>query len=189
MIPASELRVGMVVRRDDELFAISAVDHHLSGGQLGSMVFVQARGVTTGHAREWRLHTTDRLEDVLLERQEMEYLYADSTGFWFMNPVSFEQLNVPREALGAYEKFLQPNVRLPLELYEGRAVKVVFPDTVELRVVSAPPPLHEHETSTYKTVVLDNRMEVLAPQFIREDDVLRIEVATGRYVERVRRKA
>lgn len=188
MISASELRPGMAIRRDNELFTVTVVDHHLSGGQLGSMVFVQARSLAAGHAREWRLHTTDKIEDVTLERLEMEYLYADGSGYYFMNPETFEQLSLSREAIGAYEKFLQPNQRVPVELDEGRPVKVVFPDFAELRVVSAPPPLHEHETSTFKTVVLDNGMEALAPQFIREGDVLRIEVASGRYVERVRRE-
>lgn len=188
MITASDLHPGLVVKLDNELYTVSSVDHHVSGGQLGSAVFVQARSLATQHLRELRLHTNDKVEDVSLERQEFEYLYADASGFYFMNPESFEQITLPQEMIGRYEKFLQPNLRVPVELYEGTPVKVVFPEFAELKVVSAPPPLHEHETSTYKSVTLENRMEVLAPQFIKEGDVLRIEAATGRYLERVRRE-
>jgi elongation factor P len=105
-----------------------------------------------------------------------------------MNPETFEQIALPTEAIGDYEKFLQPNMRIPVEFYEGNPINIVFPEAVELTVVTAPPGLHEHETSTFKTVTLENGMEVLAPQFIKEGDILRIETATAKYLERVRRK-
>ncbi len=80
-------------------------------------------------------------------------------------------------------------MRVPVELYEGRLVSVAFPAAVELKaVVTAPPGLREHDTVTYKTVRLENGMEVLAAQFIKEGDIVKIEVATGKYLERVRRE-
>ena len=96
---------------------------------------------------------------------------------------------MPSETIGAYERFLRPNMRIPVQLYDGEPVTIAFPLAVELSVVSTPPGLREHDTSTFKTATLENRMEVLVPQFIKEGDTVRIEVASGKYLERVRRGA
>jgi elongation factor P len=186
MIAAADLRDGMVIKIEGELYRVIEAEYHAGGGQFGGMMFAKARNLRTGHIKEWRFHPDEKLEDVILERQEMEYLYTDGEDFYFMNPETFEQISLPREAIGHRERFLQPNMRIPVELYEGAPVNVVFPEVVELKVVSAPPGLREHETSTYKTVILENGMEVLVPQFIKEGEIVRIEVETGRYLERVR---
>lgn len=188
MIEAKALRAGTVIRLDGELHTVVSAEYHTGTGKFASTVFATARNLRTGHHRELRLRTDEKLEDVELERREMEYLYSDGSAFYFMNPETFEQIEVPRAAIGAAEKYLLPNMRVPVELYEGRVVNVVFPSAVELKVVTAPPPLRDAEGNTYKTVVLENGMEVLAPQFIKEGDTVRIEVASGKYLERVRRE-
>jgi elongation factor P len=189
MIEASELKVGTVLLYEGELHGVVGAEFHSGTGKFASVMFARLRNLRTGHIRELRFHPDDKLEDVELERREMEYLYNDGDEFYFMNPETFEQLSLPREAIGTSEKFLRANMRVPVELYEGRVVNVAFPSTVELKVVTAPPGLRGEEGgATYKTVVLENGMEVLAPQFIKEGDTVKIEVATGKYLERVRRE-
>lgn len=188
MIEASELRAGTAVKLNGEIYSVVSAEYHAGGGQFGGMVFVKVKGLRTKHVKELRFHPDDKLEDVELEHKEMEYLYADGAEFYFMNPDTFEQISLPKEAIGPYERFLQPNMRVPVELFEGTPIRLVFPEAVELKVVSAPPGLREHETATYKSVVLENGLEVLAPQFIKEGDIVKIEVATGKYLERVRRE-
>lgn len=188
MIEAKALRAGTVIRLEGELHTVVSAEYHTGTGKFASTVFATARNLRTGHHRELRLRTDEKLEDVELERREMEYLYSDGSAFYFMNPETFEQIEVPRAAIGAAEKYLLPNMRVPVEFYEGRVVNVVFPSAVELKVVTAPAPLRDAEGNTYKTVVLENGMEVLAPQFIKEGDTVRIEVASGKYLERVRRE-
>lgn len=188
MIAASDMRAGMVIRLDGELYSVVSAEYHAGGGQFGGTVFARIKNLRTNHLKEWRFHPNDKVEDVALERQEVEYLYTDGTDFYFMNPDTFEQISLPREVIGQREKFLQPNMRIPVELYEGQPINIIFPEVVELKVVSAPPGLREHETSTYKTVVLENGMEVLVPQFIKEGEIVRIEVETGKYLERVKKE-
>jgi elongation factor P len=188
MIVASEMRAGMVIRLDGELYSVVSAEYHAGGGQFGGTVFARIKNLRTNHLKEWRFHPNDKVEDVTLERQEVDYLYTDGTDFYFMNPETFEQISLPREVIGQREKFLQPNMRIPVELYDGQPINIIFPEVVELKVVSAPPGLREHETSTYKTVILENGMEVLVPQFIKEGEVVRIEVETGKYLERVKKE-
>jgi len=187
MITATDLKARTVINLDGELHSVVSAEHHAGAGKFGSMVFARVRNLRTGHMKELRLHPEDKLEDAELERREVEYLYTDGAEFYFMNPETFEQISLPKEAVGAYEKFLLPNTRVPVELHEGRLVSVAFPAAVELKVVTAPAGLREHDTA-YKTIVLENGLEVLAPQFIKEGDVVKIEVATGKYLERVRRE-
>jgi elongation factor P len=186
MITASEVRAGMAIKREGELYSVISADYHAGSGQFGGVMFARLKNLRTQNFKEVRLHPNEKVEDVQLERQEMEYLYTDGGDFYFMNPETFEQISLPKEAIGPREKFLQPNMRIPVEMYEGNPINVIFPEIVELKVVSAPPGLREHETATYKTVILENGMEVLAPQFIKEGEVVRIEVASGKYLERVK---
>lgn len=185
MVNASELSVGMVVKHEGGLFRIIASDSHSAGGQLGKMVHTRARNIATGHIKEWRFRPEERLDNVQLERVEWEYLYSDNDLFYFMDPKTFEQFPLGRDMIGEYERLLSPNIRVSVELDHGKPVHLVFPAPV-LRVTSTPPAgHHEHDSSTYKKVTLENDVEVLAPQFIREGDYIRLDAETGKYVERV----
>ena len=188
MIEASGLKSGMVIMLEGELHSVASAGYHAGSAQHGSTVFAKIRNLKTGHVKELRLHPGDKLEEVTLEYKEMEYLYTDGVSFYFMNPDTFDQISLPAETMGAYQKFLQPNMRIPVQLYEGDPVTIEFPPVVELTIVSTPPGLHEHESSTFKTATLENGMETLVPQFIKEGDTVRIEVASGKYLERVRRE-
>lgn len=185
MVNASELYVGQVVRHEGGLFRIVASDFHAAGGQLGKMVHTRARNIVTGHIKEWRFRPEEKLENVELEKLEWEYLYEDGGLFYFMDPQTFEQLPLGAELIGQHSRYLTPNTRIQVELFEGKPVHLVFPPAV-LKVISAPPGgHHEHDSSTYKKVTLENGLEVLTPQFIKEGEYIKLDAETGKYLERV----
>jgi elongation factor P len=185
MVNASDLYLGQVIRREGSLFRVIASDFHAAGGQLGKMVHTRARNIATGHIKEWRFRPEDRLENVELERFEWEYLYNDGDLFYFMDPANFEQYPVEAAMLGDHGKYLVANARIHVEIYQGKPVHFDFPPAV-LRVTSAPPAgHHDHDSSTYKKVILENGMEVLAPQFIKAGEYIKIDTETGKYLERV----
>lgn len=184
MISASELSVGTVVKHENGLYRVIASDEHAAGGQLGKVVHTRVRNITNGHIKEWRFRPEERLEDVQLERVEWEFLYSDNELFYFMDPQTFEQFPLEKDKIGDHEKLLTPNMRVAVELYHGDPVHFVFPAPV-LRVTSAPPGHHEHDSSTYKKVTLENGMVVLAPQFIKEGEYIKLDSETGKYLERV----
>lgn len=188
MITAADIRTGMIIKRDGELYRILSAEYHAGTGQFGGIMYARGKNLRTHSIKEWRFHPTEKIEDVLFERREMEYLYTDGDSFYFMDPETFEPISLPKEAIGDREKFLQPNMRIPVEMHEEAAIGVIFPETVELKIISTPPGLREHETSTYKTATLENGMEVLVPQFIKVGEVVRIEVETGKYLERVKQE-
>lgn len=149
-------------------------------------VHARLQDLTTGSTTDRRFRPEEKLTTVSVERETMEFLYRDGDAFYFMNPTTFEQLPVSGRVLGNKADFLQPGVRLPVETIGEQAIGVVFPESVDLRVVSTAQPMHQRDTSALKTAVLENGMEVLVPLFIKEGELIRIEVATGKYLERVK---
>lgn len=189
MIVASQLRGGMALRVEGELYKILEADYHAGGGKMGGVVHAKMRNMRTGTLWERRFRGDEKLEDLALERQTMQFLYSDADHCYFMNPNTFEQVEVPRKVIGPAEKFLQPEMRVPVEFFESEAVSIIFPDIVEQKVAATAPPAHSQQDSTWKTATLENGLEIMVPQFIETGEVVRVEVETGKYVERAKREA
>lgn len=103
-----------------------------------------------------------------------------------MSPQTFEQLEVPKSVLGPAEKFLQSGMQLPVEFFEGEPLSVSFPEAAEVRVAQAAPPAHAQQETAWKDALLENGLHVQVPMFIAPGEMVRVEVSTGRYLERVR---
>lgn len=186
MIPAAELKAGMAIRIEGQIYKVLASEFKATGGQAGGIVKTKLRSVSTGRVAEPHFRPDERLENLELARQTMEFLYSDSENCYFMNPGTFEQVEISRAALGPAEKFLKPEMKLPVEFFESRPVSVVFPPIIEVRVRETAPPVHSQQDNTWKEATLENGLQIMVPLFIAPDEVLRVEVETGRYLERVR---
>jgi len=100
--------------------------------------------------------------------------------------VTFDQVGIPNSVIGPQIRFLQSEMQLPVEFVEGVPVTVVFPDVVEMQVTETAPPVHGQQDNTWKPAHLPNGVEVLVPQFIKTGDVIRLDVASLRYVDRAK---
>lgn len=103
-----------------------------------------------------------------------------------MNPETFEQVSLPRTALGRAEKFLRPEMRLPVELFDERPVGIVFPEIVDVPVAETAQPVHTQQDNTWKEAKLENGLQIMVPQFIRPGELIRVAVESGEYVERAK---
>ena len=187
MVSASELRPGMVIKIDGEPFSVVEAVHHIGQGKMPGSVHARLRDMLKGTTKELRFRPEERLEETTLQKQEMEFLYSDADSATFMNPQNFDQISIPLETIGPGHAFLKSEMTVPVEFYEGRPVSVLLPETVELAVQTTSPPVHQQQDSVYKSATLENGMEVMVPQFIAPGETVRIEVATGKYVERLRK--
>ncbi|GBD29823.1 Elongation factor P [bacterium HR32] len=179
----------MVIRLDGELYKVIAATYHAGGGQMAGVTHAKLRNLQTGTVREVRFRADDTLEDVQLERRPMQVLYRDQEATHFMDSETFEQVSIPNERLGPTAAFLQEGATVPVEFSEGRPVGVVFPDVVEVRVLeTAPPTRSVGNENVWKEARLENGLSVLVPPFIAPGEWIRVEVATGTYVERARKK-
>jgi elongation factor P len=188
MVLASQLRLGMAVRIEGQVYKILECEVKAGGGQQGGVVKAKLRNTASGRLWEPHFRPDEKLEDLALERQTMEFLYADRDSCTFMNPISFDQVEIPRAALGPAERFLKEGMKLPVEFFQGAPISLVFPDAVEVRVGETAPPIHSGQDNVWKEATLDNGMQLQVPLFVGPGELIRVDTRTGRYVERVRQE-
>ena len=184
MISSTQMRPGMVIKFNNDLYSIFSVAHRTPGNLRG---FVQAkmRSLRTGAMAEHRFSSEDKVEKALLEQQEMEYLYDDGEYYYFMNTETFEQMHLMKDLLGDATQYLIPQLRVSVEFYEGKPMSVELPATVDLTVVETEPGLKGATVSNVtKPAKMETGLMVQVPPFITEGEKIRVNTAEGTYQER-----
>ena len=185
MIQATQLKKGMCIKHDNDLYRIVEAQHK-TPGNLRGLVQAKIRNLKTGSISDHRFRSVDMVERAILDEAEMEYLYQDGDMYHFMNNESYEQLGLSAEVLGAAVDYLIPNIKLAIEFYEGRPVGIDPPLTVEMKVMETEPGIKGASVSNVgKPAKMETGLMVQVPAFINEGDVIRIDSSTGSYVERV----
>jgi len=184
MISSTQMRPGMVVKFNNDLFSVFSVVHRTPGNLRG---FVQARmrNLRNGNMIEHRFSSEDRVERAMLDEQEMEYLYDDGEFYYFMNTTNYEQMHLTKDILGDGVNYLVPQLRVNVEFYEGKPMSVELPATVDLTVVETEPGLKGASVSNVtKAAKLETGLVVQVPPFIVEGEKIRVNTAEGTYQER-----
>ncbi|MGA2878297.1 MAG: elongation factor P [Bryobacteraceae bacterium] len=184
MISATQLRPGMVIKFNNELYSIFKMEHR-TPGNLRGFVQVKMRSLRSGTMTEHRFSSEDRVDRAALEEIEMEYLYDDGEYYYFMNTENFEQMHLTRDLLGDAVEYLVPQLKVNVEFYEGKPMSVELPPTVDLTVVETEPGLKGASVSNVtKAAKLETGLVVQVPPFINEGEKVRISTAEGTYQER-----
>jgi elongation factor P len=184
MIAATQLRPGMVIKFNNELYSIFNMVHR-TPGNLRGFVQVKMRNLRTSSMTEHRFASEDRVERALLEEHEMEYLYDDGEYFYFMNTENYEQMHLTKDLLGDAVDYLIPQLKVAVEFYEGKPMSVELPPTVNLKVIETEPGLKGATVSNVtKPAKLETGLIVQVPPFINEGEMIRVSTAEGTYQER-----
>jgi elongation factor P len=186
MVIASDLRPGVVIRFEGQVYKVLEVESKSGAAKMAGVVKASLSNLHSGRMLDQHFRPQERLEDLELERHNMEFLYSGDDGVTFMNPVTFEQLEIAREMIGPAEKFLTPEIEIPVEFFDGKPVSVVLPQIVEAKVETTAPPIHAQQDNAFKEATLENGLEIKVPLFIGPGETVRVEVRTGKYVDRVR---
>jgi elongation factor P len=184
MITATQLRPGMVVKFNNDLYSVFKMEHR-TPGNLRGFVQVKMRNLRSGTMIEHRFSSEDRVDRAALEEHEMEYLYDDGEYYYFMNTESFEQMHLTREILGDAVDYLIPQLKVAIEFYEGKPISVELPPTVDMTVVETEPGLKGASVSNVtKPAKLETGLVVQVPPFINEGEKIRVSTSEGTYQER-----
>ncbi|MBM3746095.1 MAG: elongation factor P [Acidobacteria bacterium] len=186
MVTASQMRTGMAVRYEGQTYKVLAADYHPGQGKMGGVNHARLQNLATGSLWEHSFRADLKLEELSVEKQPMDFLYADAGDCNFMNPDTFEQVSIPAAVVGPQARFLLPEMRVTIEFVEGQPVSVLFPDILEVRVADTAPPSHQQQESVRKPARLDNGAEIMVPQFIKVGDVIRLDVANLKYIDRAK---
>jgi elongation factor P len=183
-VKANELRPGMAARFDGKLYAVVKCDH-TKPGKGPAYYQVKLKDITGSGHIEKRLQGGDVVDIATLERCEMEYLYSDMDGATFMDTGTFDQVVVPEDVLGDALLYLAPNATCAVQFFEGRAITLDLPASVELTVVDTPPGIKgATATNQLKEATCDTGLKTRVPPFITMGEKIRVSTVDGSYMSR-----
>jgi elongation factor P len=186
MINATQLRPGMIIIQEAELYRVTSVKHITPGNWRG-MVQTKLKSLRTGNGTEQRFRSEDRLEKAQLEQHSMQFLYHEDGQYHFMNTETFEQTSLSGEEVGALKNFLASDMIVEMDFYEGRPVGIELPSTIELAVTETEPGLKGATASnSFKPATLETGVVIQVPPFIQIGDRIRVDPVEERYLERVK---
>lgn len=186
MVVASDLKEGMVIRIEGQIYKVLEVESKAGAAKLSGVVKTKLSNVRSGRMWEPHFRPLERLEGLELERYNLEVLFSEGDTCTFMRPDTFEQVEVPKTVLGLAAKFMQPGMELPVEFFGGQPISVIFSSVAEARVVDTAPATHSQQDSAWKEATLENGLSIHVPLFIAPGEVVRVDVRTGHYIERAR---
>ncbi len=183
-IPATQLRPGMVIKHNNDLHAVFSVEHR-TPGNLRAFIQAKLRNLRTGAMFEHRFRSADAIEKITVDEVKMEYLYTDGDNYYFMNTENYEQTYLSREVLGDAVDYLIPNLQIQVEFFDGKAVGIELPATVDLEVVETEPGLKSATaTNVMKPAKLETGLIVQVPPFINAGEKIRVDTSEGAYLSR-----
>lgn len=185
MIDVNQLRKGTTFTMDDEIFKVVDFQHH-KPGRGKAVIRTKIRNLRTGALIDKNFISSDRVEDIRIDRVAVQYLYNDGDFYHFMNEETFEQIPLPTAVLGDSVEYLVDNMSLNIYSYEGEAIDIELPTNVDLNVVDAPIALAgDTATGATKQVTVESGLKVTVPLFVNEGDTIRVDTRDGSYVTRV----
>ena len=185
MIDVHQLRKGTTFTLDGEIYKVIEFQHH-KPGRGKAVIRTKIRNLRTGTTIDKNFISGDRVEDIRIERVEVQYLYNDGTFYYFMNNDTYEQILLPAQTLGDSVQYLVDNMTLNISVYENEPIDIDLPTTDDLQVVEAPMAIAgDTATGATKSVTLESGLQVNVPLFVNQGDTIRVDTRTGEYVTRV----
>jgi len=183
----SQVRKGMVIVGDDgQLYSV--VDRDLNTpGNWRAILNLKLKNLKTGAVTPRRVRPEDKVENAYLDKRPMQYLYKDDTGYVFMDKESYDQVTLDPELIGDLILYLKENDDAQVTFYEGRALSIEPPATVEHKVVETDPSLKGATAAAqYKPATTETGLKVTVPPFIAIGDMIAIDTRTGEYLSRAK---
>jgi elongation factor P len=184
LIQATQLRPGMILEYNGGLWRVMTINHITPGNWRG-MVQTKLRNIKSGSQTENRFRSEDRVERVILDQIEMEFLYQEGDDFHFMNTQTYDQIMLPKDLIADVVGYLTPNLKVEVEYHESTPLNVTLPKTVSMKVVQADPGIRTAAvTNTLKPATLETGLVIQVPHFVVEGDIITINTENNEYLSR-----
>lgn len=183
-VKAIDLRRGITVNWKNGIW-ICVTNEKVAKGNWRSYQVVQLKNVKTGQVLKERFRTDEELEQAIIDRKVMTYLYSDTTSHVVMDNESFEQIELPADMVGQDAVYLAENLEVQVVYVDGTAVSVELPNTVELKVVDTPPQVKgATATNQLKDAVCEGGARVRVPPFVENGTRIKVDTRSGEYLSR-----
>jgi elongation factor P len=185
VIDVNELRKGTTFTMDGELYKVLTYQHH-KPGRGKATIRTSLRNLRTGAIIQHNFISGNRVEDIRIDKNVMQYLYSDGDFYYFMDVQTYEQIAMPASVMAEAAPFLKDNEKIEIKFYEGEPIDVGLPITVELEVVETELAVAgDTATGATKQVVLETGLKIAAPLFVNVGDVIRVDTRKSSYITRV----
>ena len=184
-ITGNEIRVGMLIEHKNDLWQVLKTQH-VKPGKGGAFAQVEMKSLNRNTKLNERFRSSDTVEKASLEEIKFNYLYEDEDNYYFINPKTFEQINIKKDIIGEKGKLLTENLEVDISFYNESPLSVEMPNQVTCKVKTTDVALKgQTVSSSYKPATLDNGINIQVPPFIESEDKIIIDTRTIEYVKKI----
>ena len=184
-IYASEIRVGMLIEYKEDLWQVLKTQH-VKPGKGGAFAQVEMKSLNKNTKLNERFRSSESVEKASLDETKFNYLYNDETNYYFMDPKSFDQINIKKDIVGEKGKMLTENLEVNISFYNEKPLTVELPNQIICKIESTDVALKgQTVSSSYKPAILDNGINIQVPPFIESDDKIIIDTRTMEYIKKI----
>jgi len=183
-ISGNEIRVGMLIEHKNDLWQVLKTQH-VKPGKGGAFAQVEMKSVNKNTKLNERFRSSDTVEKASLDEIKFNFLYEDETDYYFMDPKSFEQINIKKNIIGEKGKMLTENLEVSISFYNESPLSVELPNQVNCKIKNTDVALKgQTVSSSYKPAILDNGINIQVPPFIESGDTIIVDTRTIEYVKK-----
>ena len=184
-INAGEIRVGMLLEHKNDLWQVLKTQH-VKPGKGGAFAQVEMKSVNKDTKINERFRSSETVEKASLEETKFNFLYEDENNYFFMNPKSFEQLDIKKDVVGEKGKLLTENLEVSISFYNELPISVDLPNQVKCKIKETDVALKgQTVSSSYKPAILNNGLNIQVPPFIEAGDEIIVDTRNLEYLKKI----
>jgi elongation factor P len=182
---ASEIRVGMLIEYKNDLWQVLKTQH-VKPGKGGAFAQVEMKSLNKNTKLNERFRSSESVEKASLDEIKFNYLYKDDSDYYFMNPKSFEQINIKKNIVGDKGKLLSENLEVSINFYNEAPLSIELPNHVNCKIETTDVALKgQTASSSYKPATLNNGLNIQVPPFIESGDTIIVDTRTIEYIKKI----
>jgi len=184
-INAGEIRVGMLLEYKNDLWQVLKTQH-VKPGKGGAFAQVEMKSLEKNTKLNERFRSSETVEKASLEETTFNYLYEEELNYFFMNPKTFDQIQIKKETIGEKGKLLTENLEVTISFYNDSPIAVDLPNQVKSKIVTTDVALKgQTVSSSYKPATLDNGLSIQVPPFVESGDEVIIDTRSLEYIKKI----
>jgi len=184
-ISANEIRVGMLIEYKGDLWEVLKTQH-VKPGKGGAFAQVEMKSLNKNTKLNERFRSSETIEKATIDEIKYNFSYEDEEYYYFIDPKSFEQINIKKTIIGEKGKMLTENLEVTVSIYNESPITVQLPNQINCKIETTDAALKgQTVSSSYKPAILDNGIKIQVPPFIESGDEVVVDTRTIEYIKKV----
>lgn len=184
MINVNDIKNGMTILFEDSIYTVLEFSH-VKPGKGAAFVQAKLKNLRTGSIVEKRFNSGVKLEKAMVEKKNMQFLYASGDSYNFMNMETYEQIELDKNQIGEDTEYLKEGLNVDVTFFQGELLGLILPEKIEMQITKTEPAVKGNTTNNaMKDAILETGMKVRVPLFVEEGETIIVSTKDGKYVSR-----